>query len=268
MFPYIVHNSLPLGPVTIHLFGVLVATGILVGAWLTQKRGVELGLTKENVSSMITTTLIFGFLISHMIDVFAYQTLGPKPFMQIVEEIGWGQVLWKIVNPFGGLSSFGGFVGALIGLFTWCRWRKQKVMPYADSLAYGLAAGWMFGRLGCYTAHDHPGRFTDFFLSVPYPEGRRHDLGLDEALWAAGVSLLFYVLSRKKRPLGLYVSLLVTLYGPVRFFLDFLRVTDTQNADPRYFGLTFAQYCAILTVFVGAGLFLWTRKHSKDAATG
>jgi phosphatidylglycerol:prolipoprotein diacylglycerol transferase len=185
--------------------------------------------------------------------VFAYQTKGPRP------------TVWEILNPFGGFSSYGGFIGALGGLFYWCKRNKQPVMPYADSLGYGLAAGWMFGRLGCYTAHDHPGRFTDFFLGVKYPEGTRHDLGFEEALWAASVTLLFFILSRKQRPLGLYVGLLTFLYGPVRFALDFLRVTDLPGADPRYAGLTPAQWLAIVTTFVGAGLLVWTFRNARRA---
>src|SRR5262249_29445588 len=149
MIPYLNIKFPSLGPLTIHMFGVLVAVGILVGARLTRKRGEELGLEPEKVAQMVTTILVCGFLFAHFFDVFAYQTKGPRP------------TLWEILNPFGGLSSYGGFIGALAGLFYWCKRNKQPVMPYADSLGFGLAAGWTFGRLGCYTAHDHPGQFTN-----------------------------------------------------------------------------------------------------------
>jgi phosphatidylglycerol:prolipoprotein diacylglycerol transferase len=139
-------------------------------------------------------------------------------------------------------------------------------MPYADSMAYGLAGGWALGRLGCYTAHDHPGRFTDFFLSVPYPDGRRHDLGFDEALWAIGVTGLFLLLGRKPRPLGLYVALITMLYGPVRFLLDYLRVTDMAGADPRYFGLTPAQYLSIGVSAAGLAVLAWVVAESRRRA--
>ncbi|MGZ3440788.1 MAG: prolipoprotein diacylglyceryl transferase, partial [Polyangia bacterium] len=186
-----------IGKLTIHAFGILVAIGILVGLKLTKKRGRELGLVDERVDSMVTWALVIGFITAHFFDVFAYQTFGSHPR------------LIDILNPISGFSSFGGFTGALIGLFIYCRRTRQPVMPYADSLAYGLATGWMFGRLGCFTAHDHPGRHTSFFLAVQYPDGPRHDLGLDEALWAAAIALLFaWLRSRKKQPLGLYVTLL------------------------------------------------------------
>lgn len=254
MFPYITHNSLPIGPLTIHLFGVLVATGILLGARWTHMRAKVLGLDALKVSSMITTVLVVGFEFSHIFDVFVYKTKGPNPtFLQII-------------NPFEGLSSYGGFIGALMGLFGWCIYKREKIMPYADSLAYGLSLGWMFGRLGCYSAHDHPGGFTDFWLSVPYPDGRRHDLGLDEAIWAGAVALLFWVLARKNRPLGLYVTLLTGLYAPVRFFLDYLRATDVTGADPRYWGFTPAQYASIVVVFISGGLLVWTLNNARKSA--
>jgi phosphatidylglycerol:prolipoprotein diacylglycerol transferase len=235
------------------MFGVLVAIGIVVGSRLTLKRGAELGLPAEDTSQMITWSLVGGFAFAHLFDVFAYQ--------MSTHAI----TFWDVLNPFSGLSSFGGFMGALIGLFAWADRHKQPVMPYADSLAYGLAAGWLFGRLGCFTAHDHPGHFTYFFLAVKYPEGARHDLGLDEALFALAVAGLFYLLARQKRALGLYVALLPTLYGPVRFLLDFLRATDVPEPDPRYFGLTPAQYGSILCFAAGIAVIARLRRYPKPA---
>src|SRR6476469_1883391 len=110
-----------IGKVTIHAFGILVAIGILTGLRWTKKRGRELGLVDENVDSMVTWSLVAGFIFAHLFDVFAYQTFGGHP--RFVD----------IINPISGLSSFGGFTGALIGLFSWCKYKKQPVMPYADS---------------------------------------------------------------------------------------------------------------------------------------
>jgi phosphatidylglycerol:prolipoprotein diacylglycerol transferase len=244
-----------IGPVSIHAFGILVATGILVGAWLTKKRARELGLVDEMVASMVTTILICGFLFAHLFDVFAYQIYGSRP------------TIWQLLNPTQGFSSFGGFMGALAGLFYWCWRNKQPVMPYADSLGYGLATGWMFGRLGCFTAHDHPGRLTSFFLAVKYPVqeygGTRFDLGLLEALWAMSVALIFAILRRKRRPLGIYVTILTLAYVPVRFGLDFLRATDLAIHDVRYGGLTPAQWGCLPALAAGIGLLIWTRMNMR-----
>jgi len=151
-------------------------------------------------------------------------------------------------------------------MFFWCWKNGEPFMPYADSLGYGLSIGWMFGRLGCFSAHDHPGKFTEFFLGVHYPDGVRHDLGLDEALWAAGIALIFWLLARKNRPLGLYVTALSLAYAPVRFGLDFLRAHDVAGADPRYFGLTPAQWGSMGVLGAGVGLLLWMRNHRNPTA--
>ena len=242
MIPWIDIKLPTLGPLTVHLFGVLVAIGIVVGSRATLRRGRELGLPEDSVRSMTTTILVAGFVVAHLFDVVAYQASE-------------GPVRWiDVINPFSGLSSFGGFAGSVAALFLWARWRGERVAPYADSLAVGLAPGWLFGRLSCFTAHDHPGRRTDFFLGVNYPGGVRHDLGLDEALFAAAITLLFVLLRRRERPIGTYPAILALTYAPVRFGLDFLRANDLPGADARYFGLTPAQYGCIL--LLGIGIFL------------
>jgi phosphatidylglycerol:prolipoprotein diacylglycerol transferase len=247
-----------IGKLSIHAFGILVATGILVGARLTRTRARELGLVDEMVASMVTTILVCGFLFAHIFDILAYQAYWSRP------------TLVELLNPTQGFSSFGGFIGAIAGLYYWCWRHKQPVMPYADSLAYGLATGWMFGRLGCFTAHDHPGIRTSFFLAVKYPEAGgfvpRFDLGLLEALWAMGVALSFAVLRRKRQPVGIYVTILTLAYAPVRFGLDFLRVSGGDfagTADARYGGLTPAQWGCVLALMAGIGLLIWTRMNMR-----
>jgi phosphatidylglycerol:prolipoprotein diacylglycerol transferase len=234
-----------IGPLEIHAFGVLVATGILLGSQRVQYRGRQLGLSDELTSSLATWVVVGGFIVAHIFDVLAYS---PAEFLQDPT------ILFKVWR---GISSFGGFLGALIAMLIWQRRHGVRLLVLSDALLYGLATGWFFGRLGCFTAHDHPGRYTDFFLAVRYPDGPKHDLGLEEALFTGALMVLFLVLSRKRRRparIGLYAALATITYGPVRFALDFLRVEGTSGADPRYFGLTPAQYGCIAVFLVGAVL--------------
>ncbi len=131
-------------------------------------------------------------------------------------------------------------------------------MPYADSVALGLAVGWIFGRTGCFTAHDHPGRHTDFFLAVRYPDGPRHDLGLDELLFTIVITIVLFLYARRPRVPGRVIGLFATMYAPVRFGLDFLRARDVALPDERYGGLTPAQWACMACLAVG--VWLLTRK--------
>ena len=215
-------------------------------------RGRQLSLAEAKVQSMITAVLIGGFVFAHLFDVVAYQLPA-------------GTVRWTdVLNPAAGLSSFGGFAGAVAMLWVWTMRQHQPVMPYADALAAGLAPGWLFGRLGCFTAHDHPGRHTSFFLGVQYPGGARHDLGLDEAIFAAALAAVFLVLMRRRQRAGMFVVLWTLTYAPVRFALDFLRAEDVAAADARYLGLTPAQYGCVI-VFVAGLAITMAMKSAGDA---
>ena len=121
-------------------------------------------------------------------------------------------------------------------------------------MALGLSVGWIFGRTGCFTAHDHPGRHTSFFLSVRYPDGPRHDLGLDELLFTIAMTAILFAYARKPRPPGHLIGLACLMYAPVRFGLDFLRATDVARPDMRYAGLTPAQWACLATFVLGARL--------------
>jgi phosphatidylglycerol:prolipoprotein diacylglycerol transferase len=278
LIPYLQIPSLPIfDSIAIHPFGVLVATGILVGATLTRRRGRKLGLDDENVKSMIFWSVFTGFIVSHVCDVLFYQDHRDTRSM-----------LLALADPRSGLSSMFGFAGAVLGLVGWCKRNKEPIMPYADSLAYGLAVGWMFGRMGCYVAHDHPGNLVNHewysFLGVDYPcpephcpvdpsKGwivsaansnpafRRYDMGFFEVLIAGALAAFYFIAERFKPRCGFFVAAIAIYYGPVRFVLDYLRVKGVAGADPRWpagasWGLTPAQYAAVLVSLCGLALIV------------
>jgi phosphatidylglycerol:prolipoprotein diacylglycerol transferase len=103
---------------------------------------------------------------------------------------------------------------------------------------------------------------SDFFLAVKYPRGARHDLGFYEFLFTL---LVLYpttrLLGRKPRPDGFFLALAPIIYSPVRFLLDFLRSTDYGNVDPRYLGMTAAQWLCIAMLAGGVwGMWLVLRR--------
>ena len=267
MIPYFEIGPLQVGPLQIHSFGVLVATGILLGANRVRARHRQFGIPDEYSSALATAIVVSGFIGAHLLDVVAYQTDGllERPWLPVhaAGVVEWVKAFFQqtrvglLLNPAAGLSSFGGFLGAFVCLLYWSYWTKRPRVPMllnADALLFGLTFGWFFGRLGCFSAHDHPGNHTDFFLAVAFPGGPRHDLGLYEAMFAGTLTAAYVVLGRKVQRAGLYAALTCLLYGPVRFGLDFLRARDVSGADPRYFGLTPAQYGAVLVAATGVVL--------------
>ena len=237
MIPYFPQPSLPLGPFTIHAFGVLVAAAVLVGVSILKRRSLAEGLDPDIATRLVTHVLVCGFVGAHLVDRLVY-----FPAETLAEP-------WTLLFLWEGLSSFGGFLGGLVGALIFFRRTRlgDRTLRYLDAIAYALPFGWVLGRLGCFLAYDHPGEPTTFFLGQRYLDGLvRHNLGLEEALYTIPVAVLFTVLGQKRRPAGFFLGLLAVLYAPARFFLDFLRIVDV-----RYLGLTPGQYGAIALLIAG-----------------
>lgn len=241
-------DALPIPYLSIHPFGVMVAAAVLVGAQVASRRAIREGIHPRVMGEMVGFMFIAAFVLGHMLDAVFYH------WEVVKEDPIFVLQLWN------GLSSFGGFVGAFVGGLIWSVYRKMPLLPFADICAYAFPFGWLFGRLGCSLAHDHPGRVTDFFLAVQDYEIRgmqppwqvRHDLGIYEAMWCAAMIPLFWWLGRTKRKRGFFMAILPLLYAPVRFGLDFLRATDVPGADPRLvLGLTPGHFGAVLLLVTG-----------------
>jgi len=239
-------KKLPLvGGLPIHWFGILVALGVIIGDRVVVLQGRRRGIDDNDVKYLNARIVIGGFIMAHLVSVIFY-------FPERIRED------WRVlVNPFAGLSSFGGFLGAFLAFMYFTKKAGVDRLRYADSVALGLAIGWIFGRTGCFTAHDHPGRHVSasFFLSVDYPGGPRVDLGLYELLFTIVLTGILFTYNRKLRPPGRIIALAALLYAPARFVLDFFRAVDVVTPDRRYLGLTPAQWACLATMALGVHLW-------------
>lgn len=254
MIPYIQIPPLEFLGLKFHAFGMLVALAFIVGSKMALLYAKKHKLKQEMIHASTNICLTIGLLSAHLFHVIAYEpaSLMNNPI--------------RLLQVWSGISSYGGFIGAAVGMSVYFRYKKIKFLPYADALTFGLLIGWLFGRTGCFTAHDHPGLKSDFFLAVQYPGGARHDLGLYELLLTFPMLGLFLLLWKKgyDRVKGFLFSITVAVYAVIRFFLEFLRANDTFHVEARYFNLTPAQYISILCVLVFA-FYSWKlwKNHSS-----
>lgn len=251
------------GPIKIQPFGVLVATGILLGVQIAHARARKTGVDAKLLDDFISHSIITGFVFGHIFDTVLYypELLVEKP--------------WELLMPWKGLSSFGGFFGAVLGGFIFKKRRGENLLPYLDACGFGFPLAWAFGRSGCFVVHDHPGKVSDFFLAVddyhwgPEPFMPRHDLGLYEVIWSLACVATFYVLQKKPRPAGFFIGLLAVLYAPVRFSLDFLRVNDAVYI----MGLTPGHFSSVVSLALGLAVMRfayknWDPEAAAKAASG
>ncbi|MBI4237548.1 MAG: prolipoprotein diacylglyceryl transferase [Deltaproteobacteria bacterium] len=236
-------------------FGLLVAMGVVLAVMMGTRKAKQLGLPRHEFQNMAFFLLIIGWLAAHIFEVVFYH-----PDFILKQPM----ILLDITN---GFSSYGGLIGGIAAFFIWTRgpYRKDRIL-WAEAAAWSLPFAWFFGRIGCSVVHDHPGSpapdwwplaidFSDPYR--PWLNGPRHDLGFYEAIWWFVILIVMLMLNRKPRRPGFYLWLLPILYAPVRFGLDFLRVSDAAGGDTRYLGLTPAQYLSI--VLAGVAIYFVIR---------
>ena len=218
MIPWIHYNVINIGPLPIQVWGLFVAIGLIVSVAIITKRAPKMGLQKEQILDMVIWALFGGFIMSRIFHIALYE-----PGFYIANPLEMVKV-WQ-----GGLSSFGGVAGAALGILLYAK-RKgiviKTLLPTIDLLSFSALFGWIFGRIGCFLIHDHPGTLSHSFLAVKNPNGSRLDMAFLEIL-ALLPLVVFFILTRKKKyPEGFYTAILFIYYGITRIVLDFFRATD------------------------------------------
>ena len=226
MIPYFSPGPITIAGIEFYWFMILIVVGIAAGTEYARARAIREDLSVKITVDCTLFMVLMGFLVAHLVAIIFYH---PD---RLAED-------WKKIFPWYdfSISSMGGYLGAAIAIPLFLKvWKKVPVWAYTDCLAFGVTLGFFFGRLGCFSAHDHKGRTTDFFLAVDFPTlGKRHDLGLYEAMFLLGVFSLFVVLDRRRQWFhGFFSGLLLVLYGPARLFFDSLRATDLDHNDRRF----------------------------------
>lgn len=265
--PYVEQPSVTLGPLTIHAFGVIVATAVLAGLILGALRFDALGLDRQLGERMGWWAIVGGFLGAHLFSVIFYfpRELADNPILLFM--------VWRDI------ASFGSIIGGFAGIWLFFRLKARNVdaatrWAYIDVAAFVFPFSLMIGRIACSLAHDHPGTITDFPLAISLATPRAqayiadvysaagraaevppptelgqlgfHDLGWYEfvylAVVIAPVTLALARRAGRRTPpmTGMFLLSFIVLYMPVRFGLDFLRVSDK-----RYVALTPAQWVAV-----------------------
>jgi phosphatidylglycerol:prolipoprotein diacylglycerol transferase len=292
VIPFIHIEPIGLGPLSLQPFGILVALAVMVGFSLAIRRARRLDIDVTQLHSLAGWILVGGFVAAHVLDSIFYH---PR---EVLERP------WMLLALWSGLSSFGGFIGAVLGAVAWKHYEMREVvrigdrfllvrpvrrkkpvaiLSYADVIVAVFPVAWIFGRAGCAVVHDHPGARAPAgsWLAVAYGPGPidhfgllefrhgiepRYDLGFLEMLFAIILAGGFALTWRRGRACGWYVVAASVLYAPVRFALDFLRVEDAAGGDLRYGGFTPAQWaCGVLLVF-GIGLAWRLRTLSAQLA--
>lgn len=263
--PFFTLRTLDVG-IPFEPFGSIVVIGVVIGAQVLHRYAARHGV--GDTRNLTLWIILTGAIGAHVLEILVYerQRMDADPLLLLK--------LWD------GISSYGGFLGGAIGYVLYVRWKRLPAGVIADATMIGLLVAFSIGRIACTIIHDHIGTATSFWLGTDYPRSelakrfllsefpgagavvRAHNLGMYELLYLIPVNALVLSLAfstRRSLPPGLLAISIGLLYAPMRFFLEYLRL---DVSDPRYAGLTFAQWCSLVAfaVALAAAAVLWQRE--------
>lgn len=242
-----------IGDFQVHVWGLLVALGVLAGLWLAGK----LAQGSEFTTDMLQEYVLYGVLAG---------LLGARAWEVV---FSWGEYAANPLQAFlfwqGGLS-IQGAVAVNVALAWWYFRRKGlSFRRFADIAAPGLILGQAIGRVGCFFNGDAYGKPTDAWYGVVYQPGTPAFQAwgstplIPAELMEAGLDLIILAILlrvfRRKQFNGQVALAYFILYSLARFGMEFFR-TDSLMIG----GFKAAQLTALVTALAAALLWLWQRR--------
>ena len=234
---------LKLGPFEIRYYGLFFALGFVIAYfmlnYLVKKK--EINLTKEDIANFLLYIIAGTIIGARIFYVFVYNL--PFYLKNPFEIIA----LWH-----GGLSFHGGFIGAAIACFLFCRKKKIDFYTIADLAVIPLALGLALGRVGNFTNGELYGRITNISWAVKFPniDGYRHPSQIYESLKNLFIFFALWLLKNKSIPKGFLFWIFVVMYSFLRFFVEFFREPDEQLGFVIGF-LSMGQVLSIVMFLIG-----------------
>src|SRR6185503_17484413 len=101
VIPYFELREIPIGGGrSVAAFGTLVALGIFAGAWYAERRARVVGIPAGEIPGAVLSAVVPGLALAHLVALLPEGNWSPRTVFQF----------WN------GMSSFGGLLGAFLGL--------------------------------------------------------------------------------------------------------------------------------------------------------
>lgn len=263
MFGYIIWDVNPeifsIGSFSIRWYGLLFASGFLIGqrimTHIFRKEGLKEALLDSLLLTMVIATVV-GARFGH--------------FLFYEPEVLMNNPLQVITPPFAGLASHGAAIGILLGLYIYARNKKMSFLWVVDRIVIAVALGGFFIRLGNLMNSEIVGKVTDvpwafvFTRNFEFTQYPRHPAQLYEAIACLILcGLLFWMWNKRKSqtPQGLLLGVFLIWVFGLRFVIEFFK--ENQVAFENELTYNMGQILSIPAVLMGV-LFLVNAFRNKD----
>ncbi len=221
-------GTLEIGPLTIHMYGLMLLAGIAACIFITGRRWVARGGDWDLIFRVAVWGVGAGIVGARLYHL-------ATSWDEVPEE-WWGPfAVWE-----GGLGIWGGIAGGVLVGGLIARRAGANVPALLDAAAPGFLVAQAIGRVGNWWNQELFGKPTDAAGGLEIDAARRpdeyifdetfHPTFLYEALWSLGAAALLLLLDRRYRfrPPALF-ALYVALYTGFRFYLESLRIDPSEE---------------------------------------
>ncbi len=246
-----------LGPLSIHMYGLIIASGLILAAWYAMKRSKQFGLTEDDVLDGVLWVTPFAIVCARAYYVFfSWEAYADNPISALY--------IWE-----GGLAIYGGVLGAILGIIVYCRVKKLRLGAALDLVSIGFLIGQSMGRWGNFFNREAFGAQTDsFFRMGLYSPATDtvtywHPTFLYESVWNAIGFVMLHFLSKRRKYDGQIALGYAAWYGLGRAMIEGLR-TDSlyiPGTAIRVSQLLAAASCGAAVI---ALVYLSMKPHSPD----
>ena len=239
-------RSIEIFGLSIHLYGIMIALGLMLAVIYACRRSKQFGLKAEDLTDGVLFIVPFAVLCARL-----YYCI-----------FQWDSYKDNLVRIFyiweGGLAIYGGVIGAAIGILVFARVKKIRVGAVLDITSLGFLIGQSIGRWGNFFNREAFGAETNSILRMGLLNKYTnqityyHPTFLYESLWNAAGFVLLHHLSKKRQYDGQVALLYVAWYGLGRTFIEGLRM------DSLYWGpFRVSQMLAAITCFIAVAALMY-----------
>ena len=244
---------LSLGPMTIHFYGLIIATGLMLAVLYALRRGKEFGLKEDDILDGVLWVTPFAIVCARAYYcAFAWEEYAADPISVLY--------IWN-----GGIAIYGGVLGAIAGVLVFCRIKRIPVTTVLDVMLLGFLIGQSIGRWGNFMNREAFGATTDAFSrmglynTVTGQWEYYHPTFLYESLWNAAGFLLLHFLSKKRQYDGQIALGYAAWYGLGRCIIEGLRM------DSLYWGpFRVSQWLAGISCIAAVSILAWQHLRPHD----
>ena len=250
-------RALTLGPVSINLYGLIIACGLLLAVVYATKRSRQFGLKSDDLIDGVLFIVPFAIICARLYYcIFEWDSYKDNPIEILY--------IWN-----GGLAIYGGVIGAALGIIVFSKVKKVNIGAVLDITSLGFLIGQSIGRWGNFFNREAFGAETDSFLRMGLTNARTgaityvHPTFLYESLWNAAGFALIHFLSKKRKYDGQVALLYVAWYGLGRTFIEGLRQDSLYWGNFRVSQMLAAISCFAAVAALMAFGFFWKPDPAK-----